>query len=160
MHGLLRFDSKARDPASESFDKLVLTEQQYFDFTGNPTSLFTYSFLYLLREHSCLFIGLSMQDENIRRLLHVLHKERLAALKEEEKHGKARVEEKATRHFAVLPEHRTRELNDTIAQLLLQLGVTVLWVDDRFAELPDRLGEMYSKLEGADWTAVYASSVR
>ena len=70
MHGLLRFDKKARRPRSEAADAVVLTEQDYFDFFNDPTSLFNYTFLYLLREFSCLFIGLSMQDENIRRLLH------------------------------------------------------------------------------------------
>jgi len=50
MHGFLRFDSKANDPEKEAFDKLVLSEQEYFDFFNSPTSLFNYTFLYLLRQ--------------------------------------------------------------------------------------------------------------
>jgi hypothetical protein len=76
MHGFLRFDSKAGNLRKEAHDKLVLSEHEYFDFFNNPNSLFNYTFLHLLREHSCLFIGLSMQDDNIRRLLYYSAKER------------------------------------------------------------------------------------
>ncbi len=55
MHGFLRFDSKAQDAEKEAFDKLVLTEQEYFNFFNSPTSIFNYTFLYILREYSCRF---------------------------------------------------------------------------------------------------------
>jgi SIR2-like domain len=42
MHGFLRFDSKAQDAEKEAFDKLVLTEQEYFNFFNSPTSIFNY----------------------------------------------------------------------------------------------------------------------
>jgi hypothetical protein len=77
MHGFLRFDDKAGDQKKEASDKLVLAEHEYFDFFNNPTGLFNHTFLYLMREHCCLFIGLSMRDDNIRRLLHYSTKERV-----------------------------------------------------------------------------------
>jgi hypothetical protein len=76
MHGLLRFDNKAKQAEKEAADAVVLTEQDYYNFFNDPMSLFNYTFMYLLREYSCLFIGLSMQDENIRRLLHYSREER------------------------------------------------------------------------------------
>lgn len=90
MHGFLRFDAKAGERNAEASDKLVLAEQEYFDFFNNPTGLFNYTFLHLLREHSCLFVGLSMQDDNIRRLLHYSCKERVAALRDERQRPRER----------------------------------------------------------------------
>ncbi len=57
MHGFLRFDRAKGDLSKEAPDAVVLTEQDYFDFFNQPTSLFNYTFLYLLREHPCCFIG-------------------------------------------------------------------------------------------------------
>lgn len=77
MHGFLRFDQAARDLSKNAPDAAVLTEQDYFEFFNDPMSLFNYTFMYLLREPPCLFIGLSMQDENIRRLLYFSRMERM-----------------------------------------------------------------------------------
>ena len=52
MHGLLRFDNKAKQSEKEAADAVVLTEQDYFNFFNEPMSLFNYTFLYLLREYS------------------------------------------------------------------------------------------------------------
>jgi hypothetical protein len=76
IHGFLRFDRKARIKTKEAAYGVVLTEQDYFDVYNNPLSVFNYTFMYLLRESACLFIGLSMQDENVRRLLHFSKMER------------------------------------------------------------------------------------
>jgi hypothetical protein len=54
MHGYLRFDRKAGKRTKEAADSVVLTEQDYFDFFNDPTSLFNYTFLYLLREYPCV----------------------------------------------------------------------------------------------------------
>ncbi len=44
MHGLVPFSSATREENS-SAEKLVLTEQQYFDFFNRPNSVFNYTFL-------------------------------------------------------------------------------------------------------------------
>jgi hypothetical protein len=156
MHGFLRFDSKANDPDKEAFDKLVLSEQEYFDFFNSPTSLFNYTFLYVLREYSCLFIGLSMQDDNIRRLLHYSKKERQVGYEEEKKEKKEEesspdeVKEKLLRHFAVIKEYDSGELKDLVEISLAELGVNVLWISD-YQDIPKKLELMY----GADWRKVY-----
>ena len=152
MHGFLRFDARAGERNAEASDKLVLAEQEYFDFFNNPTGLFNYTFLHLLREHSCLFVGLSMQDDNIRRLLHYSCKERVAALRDEGKDlGSA--SEIARRHFAILLEPREPLTQSAIEQALLRLGVRTLWISS-FEQIPERLGEMYAA-GGGRWEAVY-----
>jgi hypothetical protein len=156
MHGFLRFDSKANDPDKEAFDKLVLSEQEYFDFFNSPTSLFNYTFLYVLREYSCLFIGLSMQDDNIRRLLHYSKKERQVGYEEEkkEKHeaesSPDEIKEKLRRHFAIIKEYDSGELKDLVEMSLAELGVNVLWIND-YKQIPKKLEFIY----GADWRKVY-----
>ncbi|MGH8070841.1 MAG: SIR2 family protein [Candidatus Entotheonellia bacterium] len=152
MHGFLRFDRRAGRLDKEAADKLVLSEHEYFDFFNNPTGLFNYAFLYWLREHSCLFIGLSMQDDNVRRLLHYSAKERFQAYREE---GETRAEAKlkACRHFAILKQDDSADINQAIERSLTELGTRVLWVRSH-DEIPMRLGQMYS-VAGHDWDSVY-----
>lgn len=155
MHGFLRFDSKANNPEKEAFDKLVLSEQEYFDFFNSPTSLFNYTFLYMLREHSCLFIGLSMQDDNIRRLLHYSKKERQEAYQEEKKEKKEeyspeKIKEKLLRHFAIIKKYDLDLVNDLVESSLAELGTHVLWVND-YSDIPTQLESLY----GAGWGKVY-----
>jgi hypothetical protein len=151
MHGYLRFDPKAGDLSKEAPDEAVLTEQDYFDFFNEPLSLFNYTFLYLLREFSCLFIGLSMQDDNIRRLLHYSKKERLGAF-QHEGHAPAH-REKLARHYAVIQPSGKARVDRAVEETLDALGTRVLWVED-YAEIPERLDAMY-RSAGGDWGAVF-----
>ena len=153
MHGFLRYDRKAGHAGSEGADKLVLAEQEYFDFFNNPTGLFNYTFLYHLRTHACLFIGASMKDDNIRRLLHYSMKERVQAAQESGRTpGDARAD--AIRHFAVLLHYESKAMDDAVERSLEAIGTRTLWIDD-FSEIPDRLGSMYATA-GHDWNTVYS----
>ena len=149
MHGFLRFDVDGEDPSAEAPDQMVLTEQEYFDFFNRPTSLFNYTFLYLLREYPCLFIGLSMVDDNLRRLLHYSRVERESAYRSEGRVSRAKKD--AIRHFAVLLR-KVYELDQLIEGSLKNLGVTVLWVES-YEEIPERFKKMYGA-SGGDWEAV------
>ena len=171
MHGLLRFDVKADDSNKEASDKLVFTEQQYFDFFNDPTGQFNYTFLYLLREYPCLFIGLSLQDDNIRRLLHYSQRERVQAYRDEHssvdragKYTTKDFESKARRHFVLLRRNRSKpELEELTTESLALLGVRTIWFD-RFGDIPAILETVYrqgtARKAGAgatavDWNAVY-----
>jgi hypothetical protein len=151
MHGFLRFDPMAGDPSKEAPDAAVLTEQDYFDFFNEPTSLFNYTFLYLLREFSCLFVGLSMQDENVRRLLHYSKAERLGAFRSEGVTTVSR--EKATRHYAVLKRSGKVQVDKAIEDTLDPLGTRALWIND-FAEIPIQIEGIY-RSAGESWEAVF-----
>jgi hypothetical protein len=151
MHGFLRFDPKAGDPRKEAPDEVVLTEQDYFDFFNEPTSLFNYTFLYLLREFSCLFIGLSLQDDNIRRLLHYSNMERLRGFMKEGVISVSR--EKVIRHYAVLKRSGKVHVDKAIEDTLDPLGTRVLWIDD-YAEIPMYFEGIYRSV-GEKWEAVF-----
>lgn len=149
MHGYLRFDSFAGDPSKESGD-ILFTEQEYFDFFNSPTSVFNYTFLYMLREHPCLFIGLSMQDNNLRRLLHYSKVERERGLIAEGHADQADL--KTLRHFAVM-KREGEAIDEWIETSLQPLGVRVVWVDE-FEDIPDRIAGVYNAA-GASWGNVY-----
>ncbi len=134
MHGFLNFVQNNNKPSDES-PRCVFTEGQYYDFFNRPHSIFTYTFLFLLREFNCLFIGMSMNDENIRRLLYYSTVER----------------RNAVRHFAILKKKKNQvEINNLTEVSLRRLGTQVLWIDD-FSEIPERLSLVY----GDDWKNVY-----
>lgn len=141
MHGHLRFDDKAGNLRKEAPDAVVLTEQDYFDFFNNPTSMFNYTFLYLLREWQCLFIGLSMEDGNLRRLLHLSAKERLSGFRSEGRTGD-RAAAKTQRHFAILRLEESEAKKRAIEDSLILLGTRVLWVE-KFEEIGTELGLVY-----------------
>jgi hypothetical protein len=153
MHGLLRFDSRAGRQDKEASDRLVLTEHEYFDFFNNPTGLFTYTFLHLLREHVFLFVGLSMQDDNIRRLLHYSRSERCKAYLDEGRSAEE-ANRRVCRHFAILPRGNDGgRVHDLVERSLRGLGVTPLWVDT-FEDIPRRLAAIYER-GGNSWKWVY-----
>ena len=150
MHGYLRVGKGMGDLAKEAPDALVFTEQEYFDFFNRPNSLFNYTFLYLLREYPCLFVGLSMQDSNIRRLLHYSAIERAQGYKLT---GRTADGKKSLRHFAILKKFQLPDVGDQVEESLARLGTRVNWVEDH-AEIPDHLATIY-RAGGGDWEAVF-----
>ncbi len=150
-HGLLRFDKHAGDLRYEAPDLIVLTERDYFDVFNDPNSIFTYTMLHLLRESSFLFVGLSMTDENLRRLLHYSRTERIAGYRDEHDDKRALRETRRPRHFAIVPPPRNPEVEKTIAESLAELGVATLWVE--IDKIPDTLGEVYQA--AGNWSDVF-----
>ncbi len=141
MHGLIKF--YATSELGDDELPCVLTEQQYFDFFNRPNSVFNYTFLYLLREFNCIFLGMSMRDDNIRRLLHYSTSERRGAgARAKEVDGKPPCT--ALRHFAILKRHSSQR-DELIEISLRRLGTRVLWVRDYSSEIPERLAYIYEK---------------
>jgi hypothetical protein len=165
MHGLLRFEAERKQQvAKEAADKLVFTEGEYFDRFNSPTSLFNYTVLSLLRERAFLFVGLSMQDDNLRRLLHYSISERMQAFAEEaadsshvgtdsDDAAHPEIANAAIRHFAILRTEQTPGVDAARESTLRKLGVRVLWIDD-YDEIPLQLKEMYERGSGR-WEDVY-----
>lgn len=147
MHGFLKFGETADDRQEEEA-RCVFTEAEYYDFFNRPNSVFNYTFLYLLREFNCVFIGMSMIDENIRRLLHYSTAERRERAV---KAGESNAERTALRHFAILKKTDSKELDQLTDLSLRRLGTRALWIND-FSEIPHWLAYTY----GEDaWDKVY-----
>jgi hypothetical protein len=147
MHGFLKFYRSERQDDDDEV-RCVFTEGEYYDFFNRPNSIFNYTFLYLLREFNCLFVGMSMTDENIRRLLHYSTSEyRQRALER----GAASPDRIALRHFAILKRSGSAKIDELTDVSLRRLGTRVLWITD-FAEVPQRIAYVYRE---EDWTKVY-----
>lgn len=152
IHGFLQFDPEKMGAADLEADTIVFTEGEYYDFFGKPLGMFSYTLLHLLREHPCFFIGLSMIDENLRRLLHYSRSERVRSYQAEGLPHDAACAE-SLRHFAALCHTSNGAIDEAIERSLADLGVSVAWLSN-FGELPDRLGQIYSS-SGATWEEVY-----
>jgi hypothetical protein len=147
MHGFLKFYKSDRQDDGEEV-RCVFTEGEYYDFFNRPNSLFNYTFLFLLREYNCLFIGMSMTDENIRRLLHYSTSERRERAKQT---GKESTERLALRHFCILLKSGSATRDRLTDISLRRLGTRVLWITD-FEEIPKWLAYVYGE---AGWQNVY-----
>lgn len=136
--------------AIEAPDRLVLTEQQYFDVVASVHGFVNYSLLHLLREHRFLFVGLSMTDANLRRALHLSYQERVRELMSEgEPHDVAK--QRATRHWAIVRKE-SRSTDEALAILLRVVGVKAFWVT-RWSDIPPVLQAIYEST-GDKWSDV------
>jgi hypothetical protein len=155
LHGYLVFDKrKFRRLTTESPDLRVFTEQEYFDSFNQPTRMGSYTVLHLLREHSWLFIGLSLRDDNIRRLLHYSLTEREAGYIAEGKDPEYAASRSA-RHFALLRQAISSDVSaelDALTELSLgRLGTRTIWYSEH-GEVTSVLRGMYGE---AEWKGVY-----
>jgi hypothetical protein len=147
MHGFLKFYRSNRQDDDEEV-RCVFTEGQYYDFFNRPNSIFNYTFLYLLREFNCLFLGMSMTDENIRRLLHYSTSEHRQRAMER---GQRLLDRLALRHFAILKRSGTKKIDELTDIALRRLGTRALWITS-FEEIPARLAYVCGE---EAWANVY-----
>lgn len=105
-------------------DSIFLTEQNYNDLSYNPYSWQIASQLSFFRENICLFVGCSLADPNIRRLLEITYR-------------------KTKVHYAILAkENLTSKDLMKASNHFARLGVEIIWVND-FDEIPILLQNFY-----------------
>ena len=124
-HGFLPLKGKLNTKYRES---LVLSEEAYHSQFIDPYAWPNITQLNLLRNNVCLFVGLSMTDPNLRRLLEISHQKR-----------------PGVRHYAILKDHwkpnkKLKNLGDMdkISNVFRgleestfnKLGVSVIWVNE------------------------------
>lgn len=152
IHGFLQFwREDIDDPAREAPDVRVLTEHEFFDFFDRPNSAFNAATLHILREHAVLFVGASLQDDNLRRLLHYSRQERTESYLREGVPRKE-AEERSVRHYA-FQESRSAALDGAVQRSLERLGVSVI-LFKAHDEIPSHLGDLYDD-ESYRWADVY-----
>jgi hypothetical protein len=140
VHGYLPQFSRETDS-----HPLVITEHSYHSVYTDAYSWSNITQLIILKENTCLFLGLSMNDPNLRRILDIA----------------ARKNHNKLKHFAfmlrlelVVAEEQLKEVSDTISPELLEaflddfhlsrekhfenLGIRIVWYED-YEELPNLL---------------------
>ena len=122
---------------------IVFSEDGYHKLMLDPYHWANMKQLNYMMNNTCLFVGVSMTDPNMRRLLEV------AANKDES--GDVRC-----RHYAILPRfsitsnkssdviQKFESINETLQETMYrELGINVLWVDD-FEDVP----QIIKKIKG------------
>ncbi len=153
VHGYLVRDgtkSMGNRRRIEADDRLILTEQNYFDVVANANGFVNYTLLHALRQYRFLFVGMSMTDSNLRRALHLSFSERIRELRAEgDSEHIAR--NRATRHWAIMLA-RSPALDEATKTLLQVLGVTPIWVES-WDKVPKLSRALYEST-GRDWQDV------
>lgn len=105
-------------------NQIVFSEESYHDQFVDPFSWSNLTQLNKFTQNTCLFVGLSMTDPNLRRLLDVATRRDASGDK---------------RHYAVLKRSsnssRNRMMESLREQDAASLGITILWVNE-FDEIP------------------------
>ncbi len=139
VHGFLPQEKENYDNLAKSL--LVFSEEGYHKLMLEPYNWANISQLNYMINNTCLFIGLSMTDPNMRRLLEV------AAQKRTENDGECQ-------HYAIMKRFKIKDVdksnsiesfervNETLQESFFkELGVNVLWIDE-FSDIPTILKQI------------------
>jgi len=137
MHGYVSYVDDTDSPDGVNASELVLTEKDYYQTFYNLLGFgYVVAGSFFRRFHS-IFVGCSMTDRNVRRILYHLQRERIAS-------------SEAKRHFAILPRC-TQEKDDFDDAVLDSFGVTSIRVnggEKMGAEVEAILKRVYLSVEG------------
>jgi hypothetical protein len=146
MHGYVSYVDDPRAPDGVKASELVIAEEDYYRTYYNLLGFSNIVATSVLRQFPALFIGSSMADRNLRRMLYHLRRERIHPSTVHE-------------HFAILPPRPPTE-QELDASILRSLNVTVIWLEDQEAigaEIESILRRVYVSLDDVsedDWQAV------
>lgn len=124
VHGFLP-EVKAKSHIQSAHSKSIfLTEENYNDLYNKPYSWQISSQLSFFRENQCLFIGCSLSDPNIRRLLEITR-------------------ETPSKHFAILVKDKMDTHDLLVASNhFARLNIEVIWAND-FSDISTLLHRLY-----------------
>lgn len=132
VHGLIPHDKSAIAATP------VLSEKDYHDIYRKSFHWSNIEQLHALDRNSCFFIGLSMSDPNLRRLLDFSHSDN----------------DNEIRHYAFLKRKslyveddvdKNRNHFETIEQQLESVGVWVIWVE-QYDEIPEMIRQIIAPM--------------
>lgn len=124
VHGYLprvKYKSYMQEKHKQS---IYLTEENYNELYNHPYSWQISSQLSFFRENLCLFVGCSLTDPNIRRLLELTRSE-------------------SRKHYAIMTKGTMSTHDLTIASRhFARLGVEIIWVDG-YSQIPHVLKQLH-----------------
>lgn len=139
VHGFLPKEKERYENLTQSL--LVFSEEGYHKLMLEPYNWVNISQLNYMMNNTCLFVGLSMTDPNLRRLLEIVAQKRTE-------------NDEMCPHYAIMRRSRLNELprSETISRFELgheslqesffkELGVNVIWVEE-FDEIPSILRQI------------------
>ena len=131
VHGFLPFNKKL---TQDMKDSIIITEPEYHDLYEKHYSWQNFIQLSTLSEKTVLFVGLSMKDPNLRRLLHIANKHYA----------------KGSKHYAIIFDHwddfsdknLSNELRKLEEVVFKNIGLNIIWVQNE-----DELIKIFNALE-------------
>lgn len=152
MHGYVSYIYDKNKPVWTKASEVVIAEDDYYRTFYNLLGFSNVVAMSFLRRFPCLFIGCSMTDRNIRRILYHLKKERISS-------------SEVHKHYAILPIKRNEEdeFNDS---LLEAFGVTSIRIDSSQGfgnQIELILKQLYLSVDGIDehnWNLVKKGGIR
>jgi len=137
MHGYVSYVDDPRSPGGVKASELVLTEKDYYQTFYNLLGFSNAVAGSFFRRFPSIFVGCSMTDRNVRRILYHLQRERIAS-------------SEAKRHFAILSCH-AQEKDDFDDAVLESFGVASIRVEGgekMGAQVEAILKRVYLSVEG------------
>lgn len=136
VHGFLPQSKEQYKDLGKSL--LVFSEEGYHKLMLEPYNWANITQLNYMINNTCLFIGLSMTDPNMRRLLEIAAQKR-DDINEECKHYAIMKRFKIASNKSSETLSKFESVNDLLQESFFkELGVNILWVDD-YKEIPDIL---------------------
>lgn len=126
IHGCIHYKRRQGDKPSD----IVITQEDYFDVFHDNLGFGNFIGMNFLHRFPSLFIGLSMEDENLRRYL--------ARIKRELRGRKPR-----PRYFALFKKNEDNREDDYMDAVLDSYGVRTIWMKD-YKEIPHILERVYT----------------
>jgi len=134
LHGFIPDSDRPHDP---EFSRVVLSRDEYFEVMLEPFSWQTTAQLHYLQNATCLFLGVSLTDVNMLRMLNTAYRysrfQRVYCLAAQEEFGGT---------SAVLRGFLARA-KTTLAD---QVGVNMIWVD-RYADLAPTIRDLIARVD-------------
>ncbi len=141
VHGFIPQNEDDYDRVSDSM--LVFSEDGYHTLNQEPYNWSNLIQLDYLINKSCLFIGLSMTDPNLRKLLKIANDKRLVSGSEINHYAimrKFKIDKKRIKNIE--PIERFEKINDIMQEHLFNaIGVKIIWIND-FSEIPEILKQI------------------
>ncbi len=146
VHGFLPQDSQNYENLTKSL--LVFSEEGYHQLMIEPYNWANIIQLNYLLNNTCIFIGLSMTDPNLRRLLDIAAK-------------KKSYDSESCKHYAIMKRLNITDsdnnesiksferANESLQESLFkELDINIIWIDD-FKEIPEMLKQIKNFSENA-----------
>lgn len=141
VHGFIPQEKDSYSKLTESL--LVFSEEGYHKLMREPYNWANMVQLNYMINNTCVFIGLSMTDPNMRRLLEIAGQKKIDG-------------DSLCRHYAIMRRFRIKDaqekdaiktfegVNESLQELFFEeMGINVIWVDD-YSEVPEILRQMKS----------------
>lgn len=141
VHGFLDSES---DLDGINIDDIVFSEEQYHNIYNDPYHWSNMTQVNTLRENTCLFIGCSLSDPNMRRLLDIAKSDseikHYAIMKKETIKIPVKISEDDS-SYQIYKDFHIENRNDYFNSL----GLNIIWVD-KFEEIPGIINQIIDKI--------------